>query len=150
MAKKQVIQPGLWWIVRFRRRKSYALVTGYMACGNAYHAGHSGFKRKYRFRNSSKPPYRKVKRFVTRKWDLRAGRERRLAYRFASLKDLHGSIRSKVVKEWMEKWDGILEVVEVQGCLYYGTVTSEKTVERRFNTDNEMEILALEHALGED
>jgi len=145
MKKGRVIEPGQWWIVRFRRQKSYERVTGYMTCKNAAHAGHSGFKRKQRYVRG----LHKVPRYVARKWDLKDSSYRRLAYRFAKLGDLKTSIRSKQIKEWMVKWNGILEILEVEGCLYYGTVTSGKVVERQFNTKNEMEILAIECDLGE-
>lgn len=147
MKKDRVIKPGKWWIVRFRRKESYEHVTGYMTCKNAYHAGHSGFKRKRRYVKGlgKRGPIR----YVPRQWDLKSHSHRRLAYRFAELSDLKTSIRSKPVKEWMVKWDGILEIVEVEGCLYYGTVESRKVVERRFNTENEMEILAIECDLGD-
>lgn len=149
MSKNRVIKPGKWWIVRFRQLKSYERVTGYMTCMNAPHAGHSGFDRKYRMVRAKKGFAPRVKRYKARKWDLRGYGERRLAYRFAELKDLRTSIRSDLIRSWMKDHDGILEILEVEGCLYYHTVTSEKVIERQFNTTNEMEILAIECDLGE-
>jgi len=149
MSKQKVIKPGVWWIVRFRQIVSYDRITGYMTCQNAHHAGHSGFDRKHRFvRQKGKPG--KVKRFKSRKWDVRDSSYRRLAYRFAELSDLKTSIRSSLVKDWIVKHEVILEIVEVEGCTFYGTVTSEKVFDRQFPPEtNEMEILALEYGMGE-
>lgn len=149
MSKDRVIKPGKWWIVRFRQMKSYERITGYLTCKNAFHAGHSGFDRKWRMVRSKKGRGGKVRRFKTRQWDLRGYGERRLAYRFAELKDLRSTIRSELIRSWMADHNGILEILEVEGCLYYHTVTSERVIERRFSTTNEMEILAIECALGE-
>jgi len=150
MAKNKVIKPGEWWIVRFRLVKSYERITGYLTCKNAYHAGHSGFKRKQRYVKGlgKGGPIR----YVPRKWDLKGWDYRRFAYKFAELGDLKTSIRSKTVKEWMEKHEGILEILQIEGCTYNGTISSETVLDRRFSKAselNEMEILALEHAMGE-
>lgn len=147
MAKKRVIKPGIWWIVRFRRFESFEQITGFMTCSNAYRAGHSGFDRKRRPGRVNHP--RTVRRYVRRNWDLKDYSYRRLAYRFAEIADLRTSVRCGLVATWMQKWNGIMEVVEVEGCLFYGTITSEKVIERKFHTTNEMEILALEYGMGE-
>jgi hypothetical protein len=145
--KKKIVEPGVWYVVRFRRLKSFEQITGYMCCKNRYHAGHNGWSRKMRYVKGLGK--RGPLRYVPRKWDLQGHSYRRLAYKFEDLKDLRTSIRSKLVKDWMAKWDGILEVIEIHGCRKNGVVTSERVVDRRFNATNEMEILALEHALGE-
>ena len=59
------------------------------------------------------------------------------------------AIRTEQIRSWMKDHNGILEILEVEGCLFYHTVSSEKVIERQFNTTNEMEILAIECALGE-
>jgi len=146
--KEKVIEPGQWWIVRFRREESYARISGYLVCANAYHAGHSGFKRKYQYKRA-KGQTEKRRVYRRREWDLKGWDYRRFAYKFADFKDLNTSIRSKTIADWMKKWSGIMEVVEVQGCLFYGTVVSETVIDRKFNTTNEMEILAMEYAMGE-
>jgi hypothetical protein len=147
MAKKKITKPGEWFIVRFRREKSLDQITGYMTCRNAYHAGHNGFKRKMRYVKGlgKRGPIR----YVPRKWDLKGGQYRRLAYKFAELKDLRTSIRSKLVKDWLKKYEGILEIVKVTGCLDSYTISEEIVLDRKFNTENAMEIIALEFAMGE-
>jgi hypothetical protein len=147
MPKDRVIKPGTWWIVRFRLVKSYEQITGYMTCKNAHHAGHSGFERKYKIKTLKSGKRQRIYR--RREWDLRGWDYRRFAYKFAELADLKSSVRGKTVQDWMKKHEGILEILQVEGCLYYNTVVSEAVLDRHFTELNEMEILALEHAMGE-
>jgi hypothetical protein len=147
MAKNKVIKPGKWGIVRFRRIDTYAQVTGYMVCDNGYRAGHSGFDRKTYLRRTNG---KRTRAFRPRKWTLKGWDNRRLAYKFAELKDLNKSIRIDLVRNWIKNNEAFLEIIEVEGCLFYGTVTSETVIHRKFAPEtNEMEILAIEHALGE-
>ena len=148
MSKQKVVKPGIWWIVRFRRIESYAWISGYMTCKNAHHAGHSGFHRKQRYVKGlgKNGPLR----YVPRKWDVKDSSHRRLAYRFAKLSDLKTAIRAKLIQTWISRYDVILEIVQIEGCTFYGTVTSTEILERQFPPGtNEMEILALEYAMGE-
>jgi hypothetical protein len=143
---KEIRDPGTWFVVRLRAVKSYKQVACVLACKNAFHAGHNGWSRKWRFvRNPSSSNPSRIRKFKTRQWKLERPSNFRLGYRFEKLKDARAGVRTKIVKEWTEKHTGFAELVEVTGCLVLANTTSEKVVHRMFRKGtNEMVILALE------
>ncbi len=143
---KEIRKPGTWFVVRLRAVESYKQVAAVLTCKNAYHAGHNGWSRKWRFVHNKrdKMPSR-VRKFKMRQWKLDHPRHYRLGYRFEKLADARAGARTKIVKDWVEKYIGFAELVEVTGCLILANVSSEKVVHRMFlKGTNEMLILALE------
>jgi hypothetical protein len=140
---KKVIKPGKWWIIQLRAIKTYNQVGCVLVCRNAAHAGHRSSKHKTR-RKYDRLRGRYIHRKVPRKWDLRHPRSG-VPYKFDELSEARKCARVDVIKNWVTAHDGYVEIVEREGCLFYGTVTSETVIERKFRRGtNEMVILALE------
>ncbi len=144
MRKNEVRKPGKWWTIRIRAIASYKQIAGYLICKNGHTAGHNGWSRKYKIRWDKKQR-KKVRRNVGRQWDLRSPFYGRNAYRFSEWNDVLGSVRSRTVEDWVKAHEGFVEIIECEGCLILGTITSEKVAHRMFaKGTNEMMILALE------
>jgi len=145
----EIIKPGKWWIIQVRTAANYEEIKYYLYCTNGHRAGHSGDKRCYTMRHIKGQGRKNRKKvYRPRRWELSTPWHQRKPYRFADLSDVKATARSNVVVDWMNENDGILEIVEVDGCLYSGEGVSEKLFERQFQTTNAMKILALECALG--
>ena len=145
MAKKRIIKPGAWWVVQIRRYDSFQDVARVLRCKNPRAAGSRGSERKW----IRKTSWTKDIKRVRRQWELCYPHHFMRGYKFDDLQDARVSAGCKVVQDFAAEMQGIVEIVKVTGCLYYGTVVSRHVVERRFPPGcNEMEVLAIEAALG--
>jgi hypothetical protein len=143
---KRIIKPGKWLIVQLRQMKTHDQVAAVLVCRNAYRAGHNGWSRKYTMVNAGTYPYRKVRKYKRRSWDLRPPKGC-FPYKFADLKDARASARIDLIKNWTSLNEGFVEIVEVEGCLQRGECapTTRKVVQRLYpKGTNEMLILAME------
>jgi len=145
----RVIRPGKWWIVRLRWAQHHEGIARFLACTNGHRAGHSGDRRRYTMKRVNGQRKNRKKVYRPRQWELRGIHGHTRPYRFADLSDAKSTARNKLIQVWMKENDGILEIIEVDGCLHTGVGVSEKLTFRRFHTTNAMRILALECALGD-
>lgn len=139
---KKIIKPGKWWIIQLCAIKTYTEVAAALTIKNGHRAGHRSSKQKTK-RAWDRILCQYVHRKIPRQWHLSPPR-RGVPYKFDELSEARKCARLDVIKRWVESHDGFVEIVEREGCLYYGTVTSETVIERKFRRGtNEMVILAL-------
>lgn len=142
---ERVIKPGKWFIVRIRRTEDGNEVVAHLKISNSSAAGPSGRSR--RWHRSGRR-----RRFVARMW--RVDYNRRRVYQFADLADARASARIGLIEDRLTRLrsrgsQSFVEILEVEGCLYYGTVVSERVVVRKLPSGlTGMQVLALE-SLGE-
>lgn len=143
---KQVVRPGTWWKIQLRDPQNPGTVYYRLDCENRAQAGYRGSRRRYKRANFLSSP-----RAVPRRWKLNYYRQGYGGYLFDEIADARRACRTKVIQRWVAKRQGIIEIVQYEGCTYNGLVTSKSLFDRIFPEDmNEMEVLALEAYLGDN
>ena len=143
---KEIIKPGTWWTIQLRWPSMK--VAFVLRIKNGQSAGRRGSEHKWvRVHRYRKDPIRRARRVWKLMTPMQWGGS---GYKFDDLKDALRTAKCRTIQNEVENHMVIVEIVQVEGCLHYGTVSSRKVIERRFPPEtNEMEILAMEYHLGD-
>jgi len=142
---KEIIEPGIWWTIQLRWP---SLRVGFvLRIQNGQTAGRRGSQHKWtRVHHYRSDPLRRARRV----WTLVNPIQRQGAgYKFDDLKDARRTAKCRTIQDEVGIHRMIVEIIQVEGCLRYGLVSSRKVIERHFPPDmNEMEVIAMEYHLG--
>jgi len=145
---KEIIKPGTWWTIQLRWQGSMK-VAFVLRIQNGRRAGRRGSEHSWvRVHRHRKDPIRRARRV----WKLMTPMQwAGSGYKFDDLKDALHTSKGRTIQNEVDNHKVIVEIVQVEGCLHYGTVSSRTVIERRFPPDlNAMEVIAYEHHLGEN